>query len=72
MCSLIGLYFFLPEIVFGMPECNVVVDEKHIAKLSPAPASAGLRLALFPFDPATHPPTYRDSSFEPTKTTVAA
>ena len=43
-----------------------------IAKLSPAPASAGLRLALFPFDPATHPPTYRDSSFEPTKTTIAA
>ena len=28
-----------------------------IAKLSPAPASAGLRLALFPFDPATHQPT---------------
>ena len=44
----------------------------NIAKLSPAPASAGLRLALFPFDPATHPPTYRDSSFEPTKTTIAA
>ena len=30
----------------------------QIAKLSPAPASAGLRLALFPFDPATHPPTH--------------
>ena len=45
----------------------------YIAKLSLAPASAGLRLALFPFDPATHPSTHppthhRDSSLDPTKT----
>ena len=29
-----------------------------IAKLSLGPASAGLRLALFPFDPASQPPTH--------------
>ena len=32
-------------------------SQNFFAKLSLAPASAGLRLALFPFDPATHPPT---------------
>ena len=29
-----------------------------VAKLRLAQALAGLRLTLFPFDPATHPPTY--------------
>ena len=29
-----------------------------IAKLSPTPALAGLRLALFPFDPPTHPTSH--------------
>ena len=33
----------------------IVVYMYNVAKLSPAPASAGLRFALFPFDPPTHP-----------------
>ena len=46
-----------------------------VAKLRVAPALAGLRLALFPSDPASQSPTlptYRDSSFKPTKITEAA
>ena len=40
-----------------------------VAKLSPAPAPAGLRLALFQFDPPTHTPHW-DSSLDPTRTAV--
>ena len=44
-----------------------------VAKLRIAPVLAELRLALFPFDPASHIPTYwEDSSFKPIKTTETA
>ena len=44
-----------------------------VANLRLAPALAGLSLALFPFDPASHIPTYwEDSSYKPIKTTATA
>ena len=53
--------------------CGQVIDYVFdIAKLSQAPAPAGLRLALFQLDPPTQPPSHpQESSLNTTKTAFA-